>query len=80
MLTFQQFLICAYDDYITRPKTERLVFIQRDRTMFWSIIIRPRFDLANIEPKTRFAGESTAEVGGTLLEFSTLCMQRFFVF
>jgi hypothetical protein len=65
----------AYDEYVNRPKTQKTILVQRDRSCFWRILFRQTFNLGTQDVKVRFAGEPASDVGGPLREFLTLSMR-----
>jgi len=71
-----QSLDTGYDEYVNRPKSPKVILIQRDGRYFWPLLFRQKFDLSHQEVQVRFAGESAEDAGGPLREFLTLCMQR----
>ena len=62
-------------NYSVKYKTDKHIIIQRNKTKFWNVLLRQKFNPAVQDLKIRFAGEAGAGVG-LLREFLTICMQN----
>ena len=66
----------AFLEYKRTNKKLKHVIVQRHPSLFWAILFRQNFDLAQHDIVVRFAGEAGADVGGPLREFLVLCMRK----
>ena len=62
----------AFLEYKRTNKKLKHVIVQRDPSLFWAIIFRQNFDLTLHDTVVHFAGETGADVGGSLGEFLVL--------